>query len=129
MVLRIEVTTMYTIKEVAEIVEENEHTIRYYAKLGLFPKIGRDKYNSRVFSDDDLDDVRFVIMLADTGMSLEDIKYFMSLSVRSGEEAVNEQYAILKEHQNKARSTLVKLQKEIQLLEWKIYQFQERTRK
>ena len=119
---------MYTIKEVAEMTEENEHTIRYYAKLGLFPNIGRDKYNSRVFDDNDIDDVRFVIMLADTGMSLENIKTFMDLS-KKGDETLAERARILREHQNRARGLLVKFQKEIQLLEWKTYQLQQKVRK
>ncbi len=119
---------MYTIKEVAEIVEENEHTIRYYAKLGLFPNIGRDKYNSRVFDEADLDDVRFVIMLADTGMPLENIRHFMDLT-KKGDSTVAERSQILREHQNKARSLLVKFQKEVQLLEWKTYQLQQKVRR
>ena len=118
---------MYTIKEVAELTEENEHTIRYYAKEGLFPNIQRDKYNSRVFSDEDLEDVRMVIMLADTGMPLADVRNFMELSAK-GDESFAEMAAILKDHQNKARTKLVKLQKEIQLLEWKTYQFQQKAR-
>ena len=118
---------MYTIKYIAEIVEENEHTIRYYAKLGLFPNITRDKYNSRVFNENDLEDVRMVIMLADTGMSLDDVRKFMDLS-KKGDETARERAMILKDHQNKARANLVKLQKEVQLLEWKTYQLQQKGR-
>lgn len=119
---------MYTIKEIADIVEENEHTIRYYAKLGLFPHISRDKYNTRVFTDEDLDDVRMVIGLADTGMPLEQIKEFMDLEAK-GDETIAERAKLLAEHQTKARTRLVQLQKEIQLLEWKTYQYQQKARK
>lgn len=119
---------MYTIKEVAEIVEENEHTIRYYAKLGLFPNIVRDKYNARVFSDADIEDVRFVIMLADTGMPLEKIKQFMDLTTQ-GDQTINQRADILQQHQAVARARMVKLQKEIQLLEWKSYQLHQQRRK
>ncbi len=118
---------MYTIKDIAEIVEENEHTIRYYAKLGLFPNISRDKYNSRVFNDNDLEDVRFVIMLADTGMPLDKVKEYMDLT-KKGDETIKQRAAILREHQNKARNNLIKFQKEIQLLEWKTYQLQQKAR-
>ena len=109
---------MYTIKDIAEIVEENEHTIRYYAKLGLFPNITRDKYNSRVFNENEL---------ADTGMSLDDVRKFMDLS-KKGDETARERAMILRDHQNKARANLVKLQKEVQLLEWKTYQLQQKGR-
>ena len=118
---------MYTIKDISEIVEENEHTIRYYAKLGLFTNISRDKYNSRVFNDNDLEDVRFVIMLADTGMPLDKVKEFMDLT-KQGDATVKTRAAILREHLNKARIDLVKHQKEVQLLEWKTYQLSQKSR-
>lgn len=118
---------MYTIKEIAEIVGENEHTIRYYAKLGLFPKVKRDRNNIRVFSDDDIDDVRMVIMLADTGMPLESIKDYVDLA--TAEDGESRQLEMLQRHQNEARSRMVRLQKEIQLLDWKVYQLQEKNRK
>ena len=118
---------MYTIKEVAEIVEENEHTIRYYAKLNLFPNIRRDKYNSRVFTDEDLDDVRLVICLADTGMPLEKIREFMQLS-KQGPSSFKQRYQILKEHETTARNNLIKFQKAIQLLEWRTYQFGQKAK-
>ena len=113
---------MYTIKEVAEIVEENEHTIRYYAKLNLFPNIRRDKYNSRVFTDEDIDDVRLVICLADTGMPLDKIREFMRLS-KEGYQGKRKRYQILREHETTARNNLIKFQKAVQLLEWRTYQF------
>ena len=118
---------MYTIKDIAEIVEENEHTIRYYAKLGLFPNIGRDKYNSRVFTDNDLDDVRLVIALADSGMPLEKVKEFMGYE-KEGDEDFAKRAQILKEHQTNARNFMIKLQKEIQMLEWKAYQYAQKAR-
>ena len=118
---------MYTIKEVAEIVEENEHTIRYYAKMDLFPNIRRDKYNSRVFTEEDLDDVRLVRCLADTGMPLEKIREFMQLS-KEGPSAYRQRYQILKDHQTAARNSLIKFQKAIQLLEWRTYQFQQKAK-
>ena len=118
---------MYTIKEVAEIVEENEHTIRYYAKMDLFPNIRRDKYNSRVFTEEDLDDVRLVICLADTGMPLEKIREFMQLA-KEGPSAYRQRYQILRDHQTGARNSLIKFQKAIQLLEWRTYQFQQKAK-
>lgn len=118
---------MYTIKDIAEITEENEHTIRYYAKLGLFPNISRDKYNSRVFTDDDLDDVRLVIALADTGMPLDKVKEFMDYE-REGDEDFSKRSQLLKDHVGYARNFMIKLQKEIQMLEWKAYQYTEKSR-
>ena len=46
---------MYTIKEVAQLMEVSEHTIRFWAKSGIFPLVTRDKNNIRQCSENDLD--------------------------------------------------------------------------
>ena len=118
----------YTIKDVAEITNENEHTIRYYAKLGLFPNIGRDQYNSRVFDDDDLEDVKLVIVLADTGMPLNEIKEFMDLR-KQGNSTAPQQAEILRQHTVNARQKMIKLQQQVQVLEWNCYKLENNSSK
>ncbi|WP_040467987.1 MerR family DNA-binding transcriptional regulator [Limosilactobacillus gastricus] len=41
----------YTIKQVAELVNESDHTIRFYCKEGLFPFAKRDRNNVRRFTE------------------------------------------------------------------------------
>lgn len=55
---------MYTIKQVAEKSGVSEHTIRFYAKEGLFPFLKRDKNNVRLFSEEDLEEVATVVVPA-----------------------------------------------------------------
>ena len=45
---------MYTIKEVSNIMDVSEHTLRFWAKSGFFPFIKRDENNIRFFSQSDL---------------------------------------------------------------------------
>lgn len=40
---------MYTIKEVSNIMDVSEHTLRFWAKSGFFPFIKRDENNIRLF--------------------------------------------------------------------------------
>ncbi|MBR0475113.1 MAG: hypothetical protein IJJ19_08935, partial [Erysipelotrichaceae bacterium] len=47
---------------------------------------------------------------------------------KKGDETIKARSNILKEHLNKARIDLVKHQKEVQLLEWKTYQLQQKSR-
>ena len=58
---------MYTIKEVADMMEISEHTLRFWAKSGFFPFVKRNHNNIRIFSDDDLGWVRIVKCLRSVG--------------------------------------------------------------
>jgi DNA-binding transcriptional MerR regulator len=40
---------MYTVKDVAKIMDVSEHTIRFWAKSGLLPTVKRDDNNVRLF--------------------------------------------------------------------------------
>lgn len=109
---------MYTIKEVAAKVGESEHTIRYYCKEGLFPFLIRDKNNVRLFSEEDLEGVRIVLCLRDTGMPLAEIKRYMELCAQ-GASTLSERLEIIRRQKEKAFRQMAEFQKKLDHLEWK----------
>lgn len=109
---------MLTIKEVAKAVGESEHTIRYYCKEGLFPFLIRDKNNVRKFTEEDLEGVRIVLCLRDTGMPLSKIKEYMNLCTQ-GASTLNERLEIIRNQKEKAYLQMQEFQKKIDHLEWK----------
>lgn len=109
---------MLTIKEVAKEVGESEHTIRYYCKEGLFPFLIRDKNNVRKFTEEDLEGVRIVLCLRDTGMPLSKIKEYMNLCTQ-GASTLNERLEIIRSQKEKAYLQMQEFQKKIDHLEWK----------
>lgn len=98
-----------TIKEVAEITKISTHTIRFYEKSGLLPKVQRNKNGVREFTNSDVNFLIFITTLKKTGMSLEDILEFTKDGcilerLESGEmphEPVNNRLFILLEHRDK----------------------------
>lgn len=108
-----------TIKEVAALTNISAHTIRFYEKTGLFPKVKRTKNGIREFTHSDVEFLIFITTLKKTGMSLEDILEFTKDGcilerLESGvmpQEPVNNRLFILKEHRNK----LLEQQRSIQL--------------
>lgn len=109
---------MLTIKEVAKAVKESEHTIRYYCKEGLFPFLTRDKNNVRKFTEEDLEGVRIVLCLRDTGMPLSKIKEYMDLCTQ-GDSTLTERLDIIRKQKEKAYLQMQEFQKKIDHLEWK----------
>lgn len=109
---------MYTIKQVAEKMGVSEHTVRFYAKEGLFPFLKRDKNNVRLFSEDDLGDVSTVLCLRDTGMPLQEIRHYMDLC-RQGDATVPQRLAIIQRQKAVTLEQLAELQRKVGHLECK----------
>ena len=115
---------MLTIKEVAARVGESEHTIRYYCKEGLFPFLTRDQNNVRKFSEADLEGVRIVLCLRDTGMPLSEIRHYMELCSQ-GKSTLPERLEIIRQQKENTYRQMAELQNKIDHLEWKEQHYME----
>lgn len=85
---------MYTVKEVAKLLDLTEHTVRFYTDKGLVPNLQRDKNNNRIFDDES---IRWLIgakNLKKCGMSVEAIKQYVDLCLE-GDSTLQERYKII----------------------------------
>ena len=109
---------MYTIKEVAKIMEVSEHTLRFWAKSGFFPFVERDSNNIRQFSDNDLEWVRIVKCLRAVGTENKAIKKYIDLCV-AGDSTIKDRYKIIQETKQKALNQMKELKKQLDVLDFK----------
>lgn len=109
---------MYTIKEVAEKMDISEHTLRFWAKSGLFPFIKRNENNVRLFSENDLDWVKIVKCLRMTGTENKAIKRYIDLCL-IGDSTITERYKIIQDTKAKAHQQMADLKRQIELLDYK----------
>ena len=109
---------MYTIKQVADIMDVSQHTIRFWAKSGFFPFIKRNENNIRIFSDDDLNWVKIVKCLRSVGVENKQIKKYIDLCV-DGDKTIEERYKIIASTKEKALVQMEELKRQIELLEYK----------
>ena len=86
---------MYTIKEVSNIMDVSEHTLRFWAKSGFFPFIKRDENNIRLFSQSDLEWVKIVKCLRSVGTENKAIKRYIDLC-NIGDSTIKERFEIIK---------------------------------
>ena len=109
---------MYTIKEIADMMEISEHTLRFWAKSGFFPFVKRNQNNIRIFSDDDLGWVRIVKCLRSVGTENKAIKRYIDLCI-IGDSTISERYEIIKSTKEKAIQQMEDLKKQLDLLDYK----------
>lgn len=67
---------MYSISKVSKETGFSAHTLRYYEKIGLLNNPARQN-GKRTYSEGDIRLLRFMKVLKNTGMSLEDIQEFL----------------------------------------------------
>lgn len=109
---------MYTIKEVAKLMNISEHTLRFWAKSGFFPSITRDSNNVRLFSEHDLGWVKIVKCLRAVGTENKAIKRYIDLCM-VGDATIPERFGIIKATKIKALQQMEDLKKQLELLDYK----------
>ena len=114
---------MYTINDVAQNFSVSPYTLRFYAKKDLFPNIVRDKQNTRLFSDKDLEYVEMVLALRHTGMSLPSIKNYIDLCAL-GDESIIERLSIIQDELNNAEKSVKESIKQRDILKDKLSYYQ-----
>lgn len=109
---------MYTVKEVAQRLEMNEHTVRYYTDQGLVPSLKRDNHNIRLFDEASVQWLLCVKHLRHCGMPIEEIKTYINLC-QKGDSTVRERYDIMRKQQTVALTQLEEAQHRVAYIEEK----------
>nr|WP_288891331.1 MerR family transcriptional regulator [uncultured Blautia sp.] len=73
-----------------------EYTLRYYEKKGLI-RVNRDNSGRRCYSESDVEWIKFIKKLKDTGMILKDIETYSRLRYE-GAETMPERLSMLQKH-------------------------------
>lgn len=85
----------YTIKQMAEMFDVTEHTLRFYTDKGLLP-CERDGRNRRVFNEESVNWMEGIKCLKGCGASIEDIQEYCRLCLlEESSENLRARYAII----------------------------------
>ncbi|KJD46374.1 MerR family transcriptional regulator [Paenibacillus terrae] len=110
---------MYSIKEVQIKSGLPASTLRYYEKEGILPEVGRDEGGRRVYTEKQIDWLRFVMAMKDTGMTIEEIKAYLELNAK-GEATVHERRDLLVAHKKKVEEHMAQTQHNLEKIIQKI---------
>ncbi len=107
----------YTIGQVAKLTGLSISTIRYYDKEGLLNVINR-KYGIRSFNDKDLNTIRVIECLKNSGMLIKEIRDFMKLC-EEGDSSLNERYNFFLDQEKKVQDQIKSLNQTLKLIKFK----------
>ena len=116
---------MYSIHEVCERTGLSAHTLRYYEKEKLLPSVRRSPGGFRQYTEEDMEALGMICCLKNTGMSLQDISRFMTLT-REGDQTLRERCELLKKHRNTVLKRMEEMQRYLDKVTWKVNFFTEK---
>lgn len=112
------------IGEFSRITGIGAYTLRYYEKKGLL-RVDRDPSGRRDYSENDIEWVKFIQRLKDTGMLLRDIKQYSDLRYE-GDATMEERMELLMRHRKSVVETRDKWNGYLRNLDEKIEIYRER---
>ena len=114
---------MYTIKEIAELMNLPTSTIRYYDKQGLLPFVERSDSGYRQFSEDDLGLLKMIECLKSTGMSIKEIRQF-TIWLQQGDASLQQRYDMFLERRKAVQEQMDTLRKTMEIIEYKCWYYE-----
>ncbi|HEY8466559.1 MAG TPA: MerR family transcriptional regulator [Solirubrobacterales bacterium] len=114
-----------TISEAAEAAGMSVHTLRYYERAGLMPRVTRNGSGHRRYTRRDVDWLILVNKLRKTGMPIRRIREYAAM-VRAGEGNEAERLELLERHRAEILARVAELQANLEAVDYKINLYRER---
>jgi DNA-binding transcriptional MerR regulator len=99
---------IFSIKQLSEQIGIHGDTILYYEKIGILPQIERNNRGHRVYGLKHKTRLDSIICLKKAGMSLEEIKKYLKLTI-------SERNQMLLEHKKKLEEQMTEVQRIIEI--------------
>jgi len=106
---------IYSIGEVVKKLDINKETIRYYEKVGLLSEPVRDKNGYRIYSKEDIEMIKFILIVKKLGFSLKEIRTLIHDEILCGD--IKSIKGIVKNKINEINSKINELDQTKKLLE------------
>ncbi|WP_316439168.1 MerR family transcriptional regulator [Lactiplantibacillus sp. DA1] len=115
----------YTMSDVCKQFHLSEYTLRYYDKIELIPGIYRNEQNRRVFTEDAVGWLRFVIALRSTGMPIADVKKYIELTTTTDNSTIQTRLTMLEDQATKIDAQIADMQHQRQIIANKIKNYRQ----
>ncbi|MCM2583042.1 MULTISPECIES: MerR family transcriptional regulator [Bacillus] len=118
---------MFKIKEISEKTGITPHTLRFYEREGILPCVKRDSSGNRLYDEESMEWLNFILALRATGMPLAEIKKYVDL-YREGENTLTMRKQMMLTHKEKVEKELSKTIKYLEQINYKLalYDMQEK---
>ncbi len=115
----------YTIRQLADMFQITEHTVRYYTDIGLLP-CQRDGGNRRVFDEESVNWMQGIACLKGCGASIEEIKKYCELCRQpESRENMEARYQIILDQRAEAYKRLEEAKATVAYMDHKVEHYED----
>lgn len=113
-----------TITEVSEKFKLPHDTLRYYERIGLIPRVGRNKSGNRDYAEEDCRWIEFIKCMRAAGLPIEVLIEYVTL-FQQGDETRDARKEILIEQRKLLQARMDDMQKTLARLDLKIDRYEQ----
>ena len=114
---------IYTVGEMAKVLNVNTSTLRYYDSEGLLPFVERSSGGMRMFSEKDYEALMVINCLKKSGLSIREIKQFIEWAMQ-GDETIEQRLELFNTRREAVQKQIAELQQTLQLLNYKCWYYE-----
>lgn len=114
---------IYTVGEMAKVLNVNTSTLRYYDSEGLLPFVERSSGGMRMFSEKDYEALMVINCLKKSGLTIREIKRFIEMAMQ-GDETIEQRLALFTSRREAVQKQIAELQQTLRLLNYKCWYYE-----
>ncbi len=111
---------VYTVGEMAKLLDVPASTLRYYDKEGLLPFVERSSGGIRMFRDSDFEWLQVIGCMKRAGMSIKDIRQYIRLALE-GDDTIDLRLAMFRRQREALKAKLAELRDTLETVEYKCW--------
>ncbi len=113
-----------TVKEASEFIGLTAHTLRYYERIGLIEPVARNAGGHRRYAQTDLEHLKFLHCLRDSGMSIQGMQQYAALA-SGGKVTLEARRELLESHKREVQERIHDLEDKLAIIDAKIRRFRQ----
>lgn len=114
---------LYTVGEMAKLLNLPASTLRYYDKQGLLPFVERSKNGIRMFQEKDYEWLKMIECLKKSGLTLSEIKDYIFMAMR-GDETIEERLQLFLKQREFLKQKISELQETLEVVDFKCWYYE-----
>ena len=112
-----------TITEVSQKFDISQDTLRYYERIGLIPRVNRNKSGIRDYTEEDCNWVEFIKCMRDAGLPIEVLIEYVGL-FQQGDATIEARKELFIEQRQQLIKRMEDMQKTLERLDYKIASYE-----
>jgi DNA-binding transcriptional MerR regulator len=113
-----------TITEVSEKFDVSQDTLRYYERIGLLPRVNRNKSRIRDYTEEDCKWVEFIKCMRSAGLPIEVLIEYIGL-FQQGDETIEARKELFIEQRKQVIKRMEDMRKTLERLDYKIASYEQ----